>query len=33
MLYEAIAKSALGGDISNFKAVPCSSAFYKFICV
>ena len=33
MLYEAIAKSALGDDIFNFEAVPCSSVFYKFICV
>ena len=33
MLSEAIGKSALGDNISNFKAVPSSSAFYKFIHV
>ncbi len=30
MLCEAIGKSALGDNISNFKAVPSSSAFYTF---
>lgn len=33
MLGEAISKSALNDDISNFKAVPSSFAFYKFLHV